>query len=422
MRAGIALALLVPLAGCATVESAECRADEDCPAGERCQVATGTCFRPADAWGEADADADGAGACVPSTCSAECLASGYAGGTCAGTVCVCGGTPDAGPEDAGPDRPDTAICDPVECDANCAPFGMTGECRAEGCVCLGGADADADAPRDDAVAGDATVEDGRTEDAPADEAVSCPPGQTLCPGGCVDTSRDALHCGACGRACRSDQTCSGGACLCPTGLTECSGACVDTQSSSTNCGRCGNVCGTGRACVDGACACTGGRTDCFGTCVDLWTDPANCGSCGNRCACGPCSGGTCASSGGSATFYFPDWGDSGYVAGNPYLWNYGDYYQGTRFTSLSCATSVSFTLWNDENWLDCDVLDLRVSINGTVVGNFSYPPYAYAVTQSFTFPAITGPTYTIRLEVTRTVAYLCGSVALSIGWSDWTLR
>jgi len=68
------------------------------------------------------------------------------------------------------------------------------------------------------------------------------------------------------------------------------------------------------------------------------------------------------------------------------------------------------------------VLDLRVSIHGTVVGNFSDPPSVSWTTQGFTFPAVTGPIYTIRLEVTRTVATWCGSVALSLGWSEWTLR
>ncbi|MBN1769731.1 MAG: hypothetical protein JXB32_00605 [Deltaproteobacteria bacterium] len=417
MRGWLALALLVPLAGCATVESVECRTDYDCPAGERCQAATGTCVPISDAWGEGDVFPDDAGACVPSTCNAECLAAGYTGGTCLGTTCQCAGTPDGGFEDAGGETPDTSLCDPVECDANCAPFGMTGECRSEGCVCLGAADADADAPFDDATAEDVPVDDARV-----DEGTSCPPGQTLCPGGCVDTSSDALNCGACGRACRTDQACSGGACVCPTGLTECSGRCVDTRTDPANCGRCGGVCGAGRTCSGGTCVCAGGLTDCSGTCVDTMSDANNCGWCGNRCACGPCSGGTCVSSGGTATFYFPDWSDSAYIVGDPYMWNYGDYYQGTRSTSLACATSVTFTLYNDENWLDGDVLALRVSINGTVVGDFSYPAYVYSTTQSFSFPAILGPTYTIRLEVTRTVAYLCGSVVMSLGWSDWTLR
>lgn len=413
MRRWFALVLLVPLAGCATVESAECRSDDDCPVGRRCEVATGTCVPFSDVGAEGDVGLEDAGTCVAASCNAECLAAGYTGGTCLGTTCQCTGTPaDAGPEDAGMEVPDTSACDPTECNANCAPFGLTGECRSEGCVCLGGADADADVPLDDAP----------VDDAPVDEGTSCPPGQTLCPGGCVDTSTNALNCGACGRACRSDQTCSGGACVCPTGLTECSGGCVDTRTDPSNCGRCGGVCGAGRTCSGGTCVCTGGLTDCSGSCVDTSTDPNNCGWCGNRCACGGCVGGSCTTSGGTATFYFPDWSDSAYIVNDPYIWHAGDYYQGTRSTSLACATSVSFTLESDENWLECDVLDLRVSINGTSVGTFSYPSYVWTTTQGFSFPAIVGPSYTIRLEATRTVAGGCGSLILSLGWSSWTLR
>jgi hypothetical protein len=426
-----AAATLAALAvGCATPEAPPCQIDRDCPMGQRCVQATGVCVPQRDGGGDIDVVFDdGAGTCTAAACTAQCLAGGFAGGACVGTTCQCAGTPPDGGTDDGTSADDagldTAICNPDECTAECAVFGLVGECGVDGCLCLGGGDADADG--DDGRSEDAgPPDDGRTDDAsPPDDGGTddggCPAGLTSCGGGCVDTRTSAAHCGGCGRACRADQICSGGSCGCPAGRTECSGTCRDLSTDPSNCGWCGNACTGGRSCSTGICLCTGGLSDCAGTCVSTLTDPNNCGWCGNRCACGPCTGGSCGSSGGSAFFTFPGWADTWYIASDPYLWNFGDYYQGVRSTSLSCATSVSFTLYADETYLDGDVLDLRLSINGTSVASFSFPMYSYVQSYSFSFPAITGPTYTIRLEVTRTVAYLCGSVALSRDLSSWTL-
>jgi hypothetical protein len=422
MRANAAILCLGLLlaAGCATPGSPDCYRSEDCPSGQRCDLVTGACLPIVDAGGELDASLDDGGACTTTECAASCRARGYPdGGACLGTTCQCVGTPtDGGLEDAA-ETPDVALdtggCDLVECTANCAAFGLAGECRTDGCVCTGGADADADdGTRDDA------ADEARTDEGGADDS-GCPPGQSWCSGGCVDTTTSPLHCGACGRACRTDQVCAGGACACATGFTECSGLCRDVRSDPSNCGRCGNVCGGGRTCSGGSCVCSSGLTDCGGSCVDVLTDASNCGWCGNRCTCGGCSSGSCASSGGSASFTFPEWGDLSYIGSDPYMWQYGDYHQGTRSTSLACASSVSFTLYADDNILWGDWLSLRVSINGLAVGDFEFYEGYYVTSGSFSFAPIAGPTYTIRLEVTRTVLPGDGSVAISRGLSSWTL-
>ena len=57
----------------------------------------------------------------------------------------------------------------------------------------------------------------RTTDAgAADVGVDprCPTGQLTCEGACVDPRSNALHCGACGRACASATPCSTGASGC----------------------------------------------------------------------------------------------------------------------------------------------------------------------------------------------------------------
>jgi hypothetical protein len=55
-------------------------------------------------------------------------------------------------------------------------------------------------------------------------------------------SLDAKNCGACGKTCGDNATCSASTCTCATGYTDCSGACVDTKESALNCGTCGTEC------------------------------------------------------------------------------------------------------------------------------------------------------------------------------------
>lgn len=153
----------------------------------------------------------------------------------------------------------------------------------------------------------------------------CDPGLTECEEGCVDTTGDPLHCGACGVACvapRSEcvsggcgcpspssacgelcvnhdndgehcggcdiacgaRVCSMGSCVdtCAPGEMDCAGSCVDLAVSTTHCGACGTTCRSDEICASGACACPAG-IDCAGACIDDTTDPMNCGGCGVVC-------------------------------------------------------------------------------------------------------------------------------------------
>ncbi len=131
--------------------------------------------------------------------------------------------------------------------------------------------------------------------------ITCTGGQTDCSGTCVDTQTDTSNCGACGTACSSGQDCMGGTCravtTCPTGQTACAGTCVNTQTDNSNCGTCGTACPTGMACTAGACGartCPTGQTDCSGACIDTNADATNCGMCGRACASGQtCTAGMC---------------------------------------------------------------------------------------------------------------------------------
>ncbi len=114
----------------------------------------------------------------------------------------------------------------------------------------------------------------------------CPAGQTYCDGaGCVDLSRDASNCSACGVACPAGQSCAGGRCACAlAGQTFCAGAgCVNTMTDSGHCGSCATACVPGQSCAAGACACPSGQALCAGVCVDTARDDANCGACGVSC-------------------------------------------------------------------------------------------------------------------------------------------
>jgi Stigma-specific protein, Stig1 len=136
--------------------------------------------------------------------------------------------------------------------------------------------------------------DAAGTDVIVDPGISCPTGQNVCNGVCLDLATNNGNCGTCGRACGAGTTCVGGSCACTGGQTLCAGACADTATSESHCGACGRTCTTGQVCTGGTCVCTTGLTACSGGCADTTSDPNHCGACGVPCTRGTvCAGGTC---------------------------------------------------------------------------------------------------------------------------------
>jgi len=136
-------------------------------------------------------------------------------------------------------------------------------------------------------------------DDPVGAVATCPEGQLLCSGSCVDPSVSADHCGACGTMCALGQICTAGACVdsdaCGMSESMCGDACVNTSSDNNHCGGCNNACGQGATCQAGACSCGGaGLTYCGAACVNTMSDEQNCGACLNACNAGEmCVQGEC---------------------------------------------------------------------------------------------------------------------------------
>jgi hypothetical protein len=116
----------------------------------------------------------------------------------------------------------------------------------------------------DTVVRDASLpDDVPSLDAPASDAPTCPAGQSLCDGRCLDPSADPMNCGACNARCpATTPMCLCGACFgsCAPGFLTCcrptagTGAvCADPRTNNDHCGRCGNRCPTDMRCFDGAC-------------------------------------------------------------------------------------------------------------------------------------------------------------------------
>jgi hypothetical protein len=126
---------------------------------------------------------------------------------------------------------------------------------------------------------------------------NCAAGQTLCGSTCVNLQNDPNHCGSCGHACPSGQSCAGGQCAtgCAVGLTACNGVCVNLQTDPGNCGFCRRVCTVSETCVNGNCVCPADRPDfCDGSCVNLQSNASHCGKCGQACGTGQrCTGSHC---------------------------------------------------------------------------------------------------------------------------------
>lgn len=138
-----------------------------------------------------------------------------------------------------------------------------------------------------------------------DDGGSCAAPTQSCNGACVNVATDLRNCGACGAACRSDETCQAGHCTrtCAAPQVDCGGVCADPASNSLHCGGCNRPCGAGQICQNSVCVlggCPTGQVQCSGACVDTLTNPVNCGSCGNACQAGQnCLSGVCTTPGGT---------------------------------------------------------------------------------------------------------------------------
>jgi hypothetical protein len=129
---------------------------------------------------------------------------------------------------------------------------------------------------------------------------SCPSGGECCGGLCIDTTKDVLNCGTCGKACAANET------LC------CAGTCADPLKDLNNCGACGTKCtaNNGTPTCSGTCGytCNAGYAHCQGDngcATNLTNDTRHCGSCykdcnesvhaanGIKCAASTCDYDTC---------------------------------------------------------------------------------------------------------------------------------
>ncbi|MBI2392086.1 MAG: hypothetical protein HYV09_21015 [Deltaproteobacteria bacterium] len=187
----------------------------------------------------------------------------------------------------------------------------------------------------------------------------CPTDKDCCSGSCVDTKKDAKHCGACGNSCptptNASAGCSAGVCgigTCNSGYGDCNssasdGCEVNLLANKDNCGACGTVCALANAtaaCTAGACTiatCNGGYDDCdkiasTGCETSLKTE-SNCGVCGKLCTIpngtGSCSTGTCLVSGCSTGY-----GDCDGLPANGCESNVAGGTPGPGNTILNCGT------------------------------------------------------------------------------------
>jgi hypothetical protein len=185
-------------------------------------------------------------------------------------------------------RPGFANCDGIESNGCEVPLDTAANCGACGVACRGATPLCGF----DAGSGERTCVASCEAAAP-----------TTCGTSCVDTTRDALHCGGCGTVCttpRGTGRCTAGTCAldaCDPLFGDCNATSADgcerLLASSTSCGACEARCGdvTGRfTCAEGTCrvqACASRRADCDGLastgCEADLRSPATCGGCTAIC-------------------------------------------------------------------------------------------------------------------------------------------
>jgi len=294
--------------------------------------------------------------------------------------------------------------------SDCAP-GST--CVDRTCVAGDGGRGDGGTSHGDgATAGDgSTSGDGSTAGdtgATHDDASTAPDLGPLCAGcddgnACTTDSCDTGTCTHTALSCDDGSACTTDSCDPATGCNHTTLSCddgsactTDSCSAATGCAHAALSCDDGSACTTDSCSAASGCNHTTLSCDD-----------GNACTTASC---------GPTTVTFPLSSDAAYSAsGSGYYWTSGDYVQGARTTGLPYATSVSISLGTPFNGLSGDSCDFRMLINGIQVGTFSVYSGTPATTASFSFPAISGPTYTLRYEVTRTVISGDGAIQLDMG-------
>jgi len=126
---------------------------------------------------------------------------------------------------------------------------------------------------------------------------------------------------------------------------------------------------------------------------------------------------------GLTTFLFPTASDTAVIKTDPYMWNKGDHYEGTRSTTLAQATELTGQFIVVFNQLSpCGTIFLDVFLNGTKIGTANATQLTGSVALSFQFAPIAGPTYTLRYEVASTVPTACGAAWFSTMSSSVSLR
>jgi hypothetical protein len=115
---------------------------------------------------------------------------------------------------------------------------------------------------------------------------------------------------------------------------------------------------------------------------------------------------------GSKVVDFPTAADPRFTAtGVDLPWNAGDWFEGVRMTTVPSIGQLDIHLEIVNNGLTpCGFQEAEVSINGVALGTFTVVQNDTVIDQSFpVVPAIAGPVYTIRYEITATVAGGCGA-------------
>ncbi len=127
--------------------------------------------------------------------------------------------------------------------------------------------------------------------------------------------------------------------------------------------------------------------------------------------------------GGKAELTFPSTGDTAVIAKDPHMWNEGDSIEGVRETSLRVATALVGT-WTVRNFLDpSGHLQVAVRLNGVKIGSFVVTDKnGTSVPIDLHFPAVSGPKFTLRYEVTANVESGAGSIQTTWGDSKLTLQ